>query len=143
MATKSDYITQKNIDAVVRVLDQQKTHKIVAERREKNVDVPGSPSSITRENLWHAHMLCLLTSQQPSSESDPVSILLAEDPFPLSYESCAKAASIHEYVREVLHVREGIRFRDTRIPGMAEKNLTRLEVSGWDAASKASRLAGL
>jgi len=132
MTVRSVLITQKNIDAVIRVLEQQKAHKIVAERREKNVNVPGSPPNVSREILWHAHMLCLLTSQQPSSEGDPVSILLNEDPFPLSYRKCAEVKSVRAFVRQTLYAREGIRFREERIPGMAEQNFKRLEAGGWD-----------
>ncbi len=131
MATKSALITQSNVDAVAEIVRRQHGHRIVVERLEKNVDIPGSPSTVTKENLWHAHMLCLLTSQQPSGEGDPVSILLNENPFSLSYKQCQRANDTCRFVRDVLHRYSGIRFRDNRIPKMAAMNFARLEADEW------------
>lgn len=131
MAIQPALITQNNVDAVAKIVKRQQGHRIVVERHENNVEIPGSPSTVTKENLWHAHMLCLLTSQQPSGEGDPVWILLNKDPFPLSYKQCQQADDTGKFVRDILHQYPGIRFRDNRIPNMAATNFERLEAGEW------------
>ena len=46
---------------------------VVVERYRKNVELPpdGRPDPINKQTLWYAQMMCLLTSQQRSSYSDP------------------------------------------------------------------------
>jgi hypothetical protein len=136
MAIRKAFLTQKNVDAIATVLRQQRQHKIVVDRLASNVAVPGTPVGISKEKLWHAHMLGLLTSQQPSSEGDPVFTLLKADPFPLSYQNCRLAKNPQEFIREVLTNHGGIRFCEERIPSMAAKNLYKFEADEWEEVKR-------
>lgn len=131
MATrKSLFTTQHNIHAVSALVGERANHPIVVERRRRNVE--GKPPPLDKEKLWHTQIMCLLTSQQPSSRTDPVPTFLRRDPFPLSLDNCQQADGVFAYVRATLDSHRGIRFWEQKIPEAATENLERLEKGGWD-----------
>ncbi len=128
-AQKSLWMAQHNIDAVRALVEERESHPIVMERRRRNVD--GKPPLVDKESLWRMQIMCLLTSQQPSSWNDPVPTLLRQDPFPLALKECQQADNVFAHVRNTLRHR-GIRFWDRKIPEAAAENLEKLENGGWD-----------
>ncbi len=127
---KLSFITPHNLEAVKAIVEQKASDRIVVERQLRNVD--GMPPDIDEESLWHEHIMCLLTSKQPSSWNDPVPRFLRETPFPLSLEKCRQADDVFAFVRSTLHASPGIRFRDQRIPAAVSENFKALEAGGWD-----------
>jgi hypothetical protein len=57
-------IEPADIDAVQKLLDENKSHPIIMERQQRNAN--GQPPEITRAALWASHIMCLLTTQNKS-----------------------------------------------------------------------------
>jgi hypothetical protein len=122
------FIEPSDIRAVQNVVAEQDGRRLPVDRLERNVN--GSVPEIGRSELWRAHLMCLLTSQQRSGPNRPVSDFLNQEPFPFSLRSCKNAKNLNSFVSSTLTAFGGIRFADT-IGERAATNLERLEAGGW------------
>ena len=74
--------------------------------------------------------LCLLTSTQRSGPNHRVGIFLAQNPFPLTYQSILESDNIEAYIRRVLQ-QNGLNRYNNRIPQFFASNLAYLENNNW------------
>ncbi len=98
-------------------------------------NVTGSVPEVNDETLWKAHIMCLLTTQQRSGPDSPGSIFLAQQPFPLSLESCRSYADLENTAFNLLTDMKGIR-RTNKIAKAIHSNLLQLEQGEWDNLRK-------
>ena len=109
------------------------------DRKIRNVE--SVPLTISEEQLWYSHMMCLLTSVQRSGPRSHVMRFLALEPFPLTLSMCRDTKDSEEFIGSQLRSFGGIRFTD-EIPRRAGINLRKLEAGGWgDCLAFAQRLA--
>jgi hypothetical protein len=114
----------------VRVFYQaHQNNPLVRERRRRNLaeDKP----ALTKAEVWHSMVACLLTTQQRSGPLSAISRFVAERPFRLAYDRCLDQADLAGWAYGVLSNFGGIR-RTKTIAGEIRANLTRLEHGLWD-----------
>lgn len=87
--------------------------------------------TLSKANLWHALVGCLLTTQQKSGPNGAVARFMREKPFPLSYDSCREEHNLELFVTNTLSSFGGIR-RTTKIGQELGANLKALEAGHWD-----------
>ena len=102
----------------------------VLERIARNVDGSQRPT-INMESIWHALIMCLLTTQQRSGPTSPVTRFLHTKPFPLSWNKCLSASDLPKLTDTTLSEFGGLR-RARSIAASIEKNLNYLKLTGWD-----------
>jgi hypothetical protein len=117
-----------DVQAVQKIVDQQKDRVIVRSRIHRNVS--GPLPEINHETVWQALLMCLLTSQQRSGPNSPVSRFLLLDPSPISLEECRQSEDPETLISTVLREFGGIRFPPT-IAQRAAVNFSNLENGGW------------
>ena len=125
--------SDEDIQIVRALVASQSKRVFVLQRIQRNVD--GEMPSINRETAWLTIMMCLLSTQQRSNPSSPISRLLLCRPFPLSLQACASAKEVEAFTRSVIEDFGGIRFAP-KISGQVRNNLVRLESGGWNKLEK-------
>ncbi len=128
---------EKDIRSVRAIVEEQSQRSLVVGRVQRNVS--GSPPIYSEDGLWATHMMCLLTTQQPSGPNGAVYRFLDQEPFPLSLAECQKQDA-EKLVYSSLSSFGGIRF-SPKISKQAASNLAHLENGGWkDLLEIAERL---
>jgi hypothetical protein len=102
--------------------------RFVVNRHMKNVD--WSPLVVTDDDIWTAHIMCLLTTQQRSGPGSPVNNLLDMTPFPLSLAACHQMNDVSYSVLQILNDVGGIR-RTNKIATAMQSNLALLDNGEW------------
>jgi hypothetical protein len=100
----------------------------VVQRELRNVS--GKIPSRTREEIWLTMSMCLLTTQQRSGPSSPISRFLLAKPFSLSFQRLSMIKDIPQYIQQTLENYGGIRFAP-KISGQMEHNYEILSSGGW------------
>ncbi len=85
---------------------------------------------ITREAFWSGLYACLLTTQQRSGPTSPVTKFLLRKPSPLRLSVCESQDNLPTYVTRVLTKSGGLR-RTTIIGKELQANLPMLQGEGW------------
>lgn len=122
---------ESEIEAVKAVVEEyyRRGQNALDDRRRKNVE--SLPLDISREDMWEAHMMGLLTSVQRSGTGSAVDRFLSAKQFPVPLEDCQKNQSVETLTNERLKRFPGIRFT-TKIPEQVAKNFAWLEKNdGW------------
>jgi hypothetical protein len=89
--------------------------------RQRREDWASSTEDFTPDNIWHAMIACLVTTQQRSLPGGRVHQFLSQEPFPLALDACRqRAASIEEFVAETVAL-GGLR-RQNRIAVSCKEN---------------------
>ena len=122
------HIEPTDVSAVKALYDRMHSNFVVQERIERNLK--GNRSRrFSRADFWHAHVACLLTTQQRSGPDSPVNNLVTSKPFPLHLRKC-REQGVHKIFQKVLSDHGGIR-RGKTITEQANYNLIWLEDGGW------------
>lgn len=103
--------------------------RAVLHRLNHNVD--GPVPQIDDDTIWMTHMMCLLTTQQPSGPGSAINRFLDLEPFPLSLAACRSSIRTEDQVVQVLTQAGGIR-RTNRIAKAVVTNLASFEAGEWD-----------
>jgi hypothetical protein len=121
-------IEPADIDAVQKLLDENKSHPIIMERQQRNAN--GQPPEITRAALWASHIMCLLTTQNKSGVGSSIDHFLRKQPFPLSWEVCQSAKDVDKLIFDTL---SGLHIRRWKFSSdFAQQNFRKLENEGWE-----------
>lgn len=107
---------------------------LVKNREKRNLLDPKVIPS--RDDFWHALVACLLTTQQRSGPTSPISKLIGTTPFPLAYSACCAQADPSAVVLPALRGVSGIR-RFNKITEELVHNLRWLESGNWQAVQDA------
>src|SRR5687767_10813865 len=76
------------------------SNDLVVGRREMNVE--GKPPKFSRASFWTHMVGCLLSTQQRSAPTSPVSRFSGTRPFPLNYTECKRHRRLENFVRKTL-----------------------------------------
>ncbi len=106
---------------------------LVIVRQRRNLS-PNRPS-ISRQEFWLKLVASLLTTQQRSGPTSPISKLLETDPFPLGADACDCCVDLSEYAKDVLPKHGGIRFTE-RLPKFIALNLPMATGAEWEEVSQ-------
>lgn len=120
-----------DIEKIKKLIDLNKNHPFVLERRLQNLNDRSIKNIIDREKLWEGMIMALLTSVQRSGSSRPISIFLNIKPSPLCLNKCLEAENIIDYVTLVLKNFGGIR-RYKIIAKSIQHNLDLLNSKNWE-----------
>ncbi len=101
----------------------------VRARIERNL--ADSKPAVTREAFWSGVYACLLTTQQRSGPTSPVTKFLLLDPSPLRLSSCENRKNIPAYATRILSEFGGLR-RTTIIGKELKTNLPMLRGKAWE-----------
>lgn len=105
----------------------------VKQRIEKNLGE--DRQQISKGGFWQAMVKCLLTTQQRSGPSSPVSRFSSLCPFPLRYDVVVQQNDPESYTQKILSEFGGIR-RFNRIASEVATNLESLEAGLWNETLK-------
>jgi hypothetical protein len=133
MVTLSYDFRPAEIDAVRQVVSGNESTPYLELRRERNVD--GEAPAVTRERIWQAHLIGLMTTQQSSGPESAVAKFLSEQSRDLSLDACREADDVESYVVGVLQESPYSVGFHTRIGKSCAVNLERLERdggAGWE-----------
>jgi hypothetical protein len=122
-------IESKDLESIRNLAKIQEEDEFVKHRINRNILGVERPEA-NEENLWHAMMACLLTTQQKSGPNSPVNKLLSLKPFPLNIYECKKSLNLRKFISETISLNKGIR-RNISISEQACKNYEWLEAGGW------------
>lgn len=124
--------TQEEVQAVRDIVEAQSHREMVLDRIQRNVE--GAPPLYDEEIIWRTIMLCLLTTQQRSSDGAPVPTFLDLNPFPVDWKTISEisdASAVEAFIKESLVSHGGIR-RTNIVPEQAAYNFKRINDVGWD-----------
>jgi hypothetical protein len=99
-----------NDDVVGRVksfYEEHRNNPFVLERIARNLN--SSKSSVSLDDFWECMVVCLLTTQQKSGPTYPVSRFAHTEPFPLSHKLCVGKDGLADFVKAKLTEHGGIR----------------------------------
>jgi hypothetical protein len=105
----------------------------VRARIERNLGDTKPP--VTREMFWSGVYACLLTTQQRSGPTSPVTKFLLLKPSPLRLSACEGQHDLPSYATRVLSSFGGLR-RTTIIGKELQANLPMLQGEGWQDVSQ-------
>src|SRR5215211_7622476 len=100
-------IEDKDVSIVKEFYDKNKDNDLVVGRREINVE--GKPPKFSRASFWNHMVGCLLSTQQRSGPTSPISRFSGTYPFPLNYTECKRHPRLESFVRKTLTDFGGIR----------------------------------
>jgi hypothetical protein len=132
MVTLQYEFSEDEIEAVRQVVAEGESTSFFELRRERNVT--GDPLPVTRERIWQAHLIGIMTTQQASGPESAVTKFLSEQSADLSLDACREVNDVEEYVVTTLQESPYSVGFHTRIGGACATNLERLESdeqSGW------------
>lgn len=116
------------IAGVKQFVEQYRDNVLVRRRYQKNLDVAHPFPS--RDDTWYAIVACLLTTQQKSGPSNPVTKFLLSKPFPLSLTLC-QAEAVDVLATRCLKAHRGIR-RFNMIAEELKSIYAYLERTNWE-----------
>lgn len=116
------------IAKVQRFVEQHCDNVLVRRRKSRNLN--DSHPFPSREEIWEAIVACLLTTQQKSGPTNPVTRFLLAKPFALSLEAC-RSDSIEELAVDCLTAHKGIR-RFNMVASELKAICRYFERSGWE-----------
>lgn len=120
---------QKDILTLQNFVHNNQSKVFVKQRIERNIHHSIPP--IMRDSIWLTMAMCLLTTQQRSSPTSPISRFLFLNPFPLSLKACLQVKDVNVYVQKEISAFGGIRF-GPKIALQMQENLKRLNMGGWN-----------
>ena len=120
----------QDIKALQSVVTDNQEKAFLRSRIIRNVN--GALSANSREEFWLTMVMCLLSTQQRSGPTSPISRFLFEQPFRLSLKACWLQSNVEEFARRELEAYGGIRF-SPKIADQMKTNLAFLEQGGWDS----------
>ena len=126
-------IEYADIQKIKQFYDNHKDNKFVQVRYNRNV--LRKELDFSWEFLWKSIIMCLLTTQQRSGPTSPVSKFINTKPFPLSLQFVDKQNSPRESIKNVLSNFKGIRFTN-RLPDFIFNNYIILNESNWEIIVK-------
>lgn len=109
----------EDVSRVKDFYDRNEGNDLVTGRREINVE--GKPPKFSRASFWKHMVGCLLTTQQRSGPTSPVSTFTGTHPFPLNYTECKQHRRLENFVRKTLADFGGIR-RSSKIAEQVNYN---------------------
>lgn len=121
-------IEKEEIDRLQAFVAKQSGNEFVRHRIKTNVENP--PSSVSIETFWQVLVGCLLSSQQRSGPTSPISRLLTSTPFPLNYLFFEEQPNAEAAAKIVLKSFGGIRFTN-RIPNQLARNYAIIQEKLW------------
>lgn len=121
-------ISGDDIARVRAFYEQHRGSPFVKFRADRNLRADKPP--VSKDEVWACLVGCLLTTQQRSGPTTPVSRFIKKRPFPLSYEVCREQADLAGFSYGVLGTFGGLR-RSSRISGELTANMAFLERDCW------------
>jgi hypothetical protein len=118
----------EDIEKVRAFCESHRDDPFVRRRIERNLGE--TEQEISEEWFWQVMVGCLLTTQQRSGPSSPVSAFFNTRPFPLRYELAVQQDDLEPHTKKVLTDFGGIR-RFNKIASAVATNLDRLEAGLW------------
>jgi hypothetical protein len=122
------HFEQEDLATVRRIVEVHRDHPILVDRRIRNLKSNKAP--LTRERLWRALMMALLTTQQPSGPTSAVSRILMTAPFKLAHLPFVASSDPEALATKTLVAFGGIR-RHGVIGREIAQNLALLETGEW------------
>ncbi len=121
-------IDDDDIARVKAFYERHQENPFVRFRIERNLrtDKP----ALTKGQFWECMVGCLLTTQQRSGPTSPVSRFIQSRPFRISIEVCRKQTDLASFALGVLKKFGGLR-RSTTISEELATNMRFLEAGGW------------
>jgi len=129
-------VTEDDVSKVATLVHERAHDPFVMLRVARNLKDPRP--EINRDTVWRTLVGCLLSTQQKSGPTRPVSRFLALSPFPLNYGACVGVSDLKTHVREVLTGFGGIR-RAPTIADQLNANFQHLEQGLWNQLLEAAR----
>jgi hypothetical protein len=120
-------IEEEDIKKVREFYNTHKEKTFVKNRIKKNVE--NNTKRFSKDDFWHAMVMCLLTTQQRSGPGSSVTRFICKTPFPLNYSDCKKSGNLETYVEGVITDFGGIR-RGKTIGDEVKNNYDWLENNG-------------
>ncbi len=120
-------VEDEDVSRVKDFYNKNKDNDLVSGRRETNVE--GTAPRFSRASFWRHMIGCLLTTQQRSGPTSPVSKFSGTHLFPLNYTECKRQPRLENFVRKTLADFGGIR-RSTKIAEETSYNFRWLEKDG-------------
>jgi hypothetical protein len=111
-----------------KIVAAQQQRVFVVQRIQRNV--LGAIPPADRETIWLTMLMCLLSTQQRSNVSSPISRFLFQKPFPLSLVACSSAENVEELVLRQIADFGGIRFAP-KISQQVRANFEKLQNGEW------------
>lgn len=121
-------VTARDVARVRELMSAADRHPLVVSRRRRNL--AATKPRVSKRAFWHALVGALLTTQQRSGPTRPVTRFLATRPFPLSYPLQSGRGGVAATVTRTLASFGGIR-RSTVIGRELAENQAALDESLW------------
>ena len=121
-------VEPEDVDTVRTFYDSYRDDPFVTRRIARNV--VGIREKVSREWFWEAMVGCLLSTQQRSGPTSPISRFINTRPFALRYEIALQERDLESYTRNALSDFGGIR-RYNQIAKAVVANLATLEDGLW------------
>lgn len=113
---------------IQRFVEQHRDNVLVRRRQSRNLN--NSHPFPSREEIWEAIVACLLTTQQKSGPTNPVTRFLLTEPFPLSLAAC-QLEPVEDLALRSLTAHRGIR-RFNMVAIELRAIYRYFERSGWE-----------
>ncbi len=117
----------------IKNIANENNNNFLRNRIERNVEKKNI--SITKDNIIHSMMMCLLTSQQQSGPDSKVSKFLNLKPFPITADSIENVKNVEEFIKQILLGNELTRFIN-KISEYSSFNLEELKKNNWEIIEK-------
>jgi thermostable 8-oxoguanine DNA glycosylase len=123
----------EDIRLVTQLIERMSGCGLMVVRQKRNL--APERASVTREKFWLHLVASLLTSQQRSGPTSPISRFLEISPFPLQFDICESSKdTLATYANAILVKHGGIRFHE-RIPKFLVENLRLVCGDAWQELS--------
>lgn len=123
-------ISAADIAAVREIVQRQQDSPFMKDRIRRNL--ASTKPRVDKSRFWREMVSCLLTTQQRSGPTSPITRFICARPFPLAYDVCRARADVEQFALGALSEFGGIRRAPTLSAQIAE-NLSKLEQELWDA----------
>jgi hypothetical protein len=122
------HIEPEDVTRVRAFCDSYRDDPFVRDRIKRNLG--DTEPEISKVWFWQVMVGCLLTTQQRSGPTSPISRFFNTRPFPLRYELAVRQNDLEHYAQKVLIDFGGIR-RHQRIASAIATNLNELKAGLW------------
>lgn len=122
-------IEPDDVRKVLKFFELYRKDPLVIKRTDKNLS--NERPLPTKEVFWHRMVSCLLTTQQRSGPTSPITRFIESEPFPLRLSVCSQQIDLAQYAQKVISDFGAIR-RANKIADEISANLTYLRNGGWD-----------
>ncbi|HOI77047.1 MAG TPA: hypothetical protein PLI06_05495 [Methanofastidiosum sp.] len=127
---KIDWIvTDSDISKVKAFYEMHKDNPLVLNRIKRNIN--GNIPEVTKEIFWKEMITCLLSTQQRSGPSSPITKFVCTKPFLLDYSICSHQHDLKRFIEKTITDFGGIR-RGKSISEEASLNYNWLNNGGWE-----------